>query len=318
MGHFRFRATMCLGVVAIGILGGCQFNGAAGSPDANTLADAAPEPDTIRNPVDSDGDGITDENDNCVTQVNGDQYDEDLDGIGDVCDNCPHLANSDQLNKMEANAGKPPDQVGDRCDPNPAEPGDIIAFFLGFNAPSDISTWSFNDSQGFSVASGQLRTQANGGDEEVAWVDLNLPNATFVTRVTFQNLVANQQHGAALLGRFASDNNGQHGLGCGEAQLDNLNSGNPFLLTTLWEKNSKDYRPHGDGALNEDYTATYSLVIKDTVKDDDTRSKITCNRLENNTEWIRDPAPMQQGHGVALTAWGTTASFDYIVAFDRK
>ena len=43
--------------------------------------------------ADSDGDGILDEDDNCVEVPNEDQADIDLDGVGDVCDNCLEAAN---------------------------------------------------------------------------------------------------------------------------------------------------------------------------------------------------------------------------------
>lgn len=40
-------------------------------------------------PIDSDQDGIPDNEDNCTNTSNPDQADEDEDGIGDLCDNCP-------------------------------------------------------------------------------------------------------------------------------------------------------------------------------------------------------------------------------------
>ena len=39
--------------------------------------------------VDTDGDGICDEDDNCTQDVNPDQLDSDGDGVGDACDRCP-------------------------------------------------------------------------------------------------------------------------------------------------------------------------------------------------------------------------------------
>jgi Thrombospondin type 3 repeat len=39
-------------------------------------------------PVDSDGDGIADTQDNCPTVANADQKDSDGDGVGDACDQC--------------------------------------------------------------------------------------------------------------------------------------------------------------------------------------------------------------------------------------
>ncbi len=59
--------------------------------------------------VDSDGDGIGDDVDNCPALYNPGQDDVDFDGIGDVCDNCPDVANPGQ----EDVDG---DGVGDACD----------------------------------------------------------------------------------------------------------------------------------------------------------------------------------------------------------
>jgi hypothetical protein len=46
--------------------------------------------------ADSDGDGVLDEDDNCVEVPNEDQADFDLDGVGDVCDNCSEAVNPAQ------------------------------------------------------------------------------------------------------------------------------------------------------------------------------------------------------------------------------
>jgi len=55
----------------------------------------------ITQPVDSDGDGIMDPNDNCPYNYNPDQTDCDGDGIGNVCDgDCPNL---DGLNPVDFN-----------------------------------------------------------------------------------------------------------------------------------------------------------------------------------------------------------------------
>ena len=65
-------------------------------------------------PVDTDGDGVRDTEDNCPLIANTDQLDTDEDGIGDLCDtdddgdgvldtldNCPLKANTDQLDTDE-------------------------------------------------------------------------------------------------------------------------------------------------------------------------------------------------------------------------
>lgn len=59
--------------------------------------------------VDSDGDGVSDSEDNCAALANPLQEDVDGDGLGDACDNCALDANPDQLNSDG-------DGVGDACD----------------------------------------------------------------------------------------------------------------------------------------------------------------------------------------------------------
>jgi hypothetical protein len=87
--------------------------------------DAAPPIDTIdapdAPPGDADGDGKTDNLDNCPTRANADQHDEDGDLIGDVCDPCPHLAG----NAADGDG----DGVGDACDPQPSIAKQHIKFF---------------------------------------------------------------------------------------------------------------------------------------------------------------------------------------------
>ena len=74
--------------------------------------------------LDTDYDGISDENDNCIDIANINQLDTDSDGLGDVCDtdddgdgvidsedNCPLSANPDQLDTDG-------DGLGDTCDPD--------------------------------------------------------------------------------------------------------------------------------------------------------------------------------------------------------
>ena len=64
---------------------------------------------TCQVPDDSDGDCITDAEDNCPEVFNHEQEDGDTDGVGDACDNCPAIANNDQADQDN-------DEVGDLCD----------------------------------------------------------------------------------------------------------------------------------------------------------------------------------------------------------
>lgn len=59
--------------------------------------------------MDSDSDGIADEDDNCYMVPNRDQADRDGDGIGDACDNCPGKRNPDQRDSDG-------DGIGDACE----------------------------------------------------------------------------------------------------------------------------------------------------------------------------------------------------------
>ena len=59
--------------------------------------------------IDSDEDGVCDQDDNCVNTPNPDQADVDDDGVGDACDNCPGTPNPNQ----EDGDG---DGIGDACE----------------------------------------------------------------------------------------------------------------------------------------------------------------------------------------------------------
>jgi hypothetical protein len=62
--------------------------------------------------IDTDGDGVCDDVDNCVVNPNPDQLDTDGDWFGDVCDNCPTVANASQTDTDG-------DGIGDACEAPP-------------------------------------------------------------------------------------------------------------------------------------------------------------------------------------------------------
>ena len=86
------------------------------------MTNCSDEPVDITIITDTDGDAISDSNDNCVNIANLDQLDTDNDGIGDECDddddndgvldnidNCPLVANPNQEDLDN-------DGIGDVCD----------------------------------------------------------------------------------------------------------------------------------------------------------------------------------------------------------
>lgn len=81
--------------------------------------------------IDTDGDGIPDDKDNCPKVANPDQVDEDGDGVGDACDPCP---------VDKDNSDPDGDGVAGLCDPHPNTPGDKIIAFEGFHGPLP-DTW---------------------------------------------------------------------------------------------------------------------------------------------------------------------------------
>jgi hypothetical protein len=59
--------------------------------------------------IDSDGDGVCDDIDNCVSTPNPGQEDRDRDGVGDACDNCPDVSNPGQEDSNK-------NGIGDACE----------------------------------------------------------------------------------------------------------------------------------------------------------------------------------------------------------
>ncbi|MFN0250023.1 MAG: thrombospondin type 3 repeat-containing protein, partial [Kofleriaceae bacterium] len=138
------RSSTPAAVLGALVVAGCDvvFN-LARPPDAMVPIDAMVDGDPR---VDTDGDTLFDDVDNCREVPNVDQHDEDSDQIGDVCDNCPHRSSSAPLADQDG------DGVGDLCDPS-TTPGDVLALYTF----ADLAGWSESPIGVFSVVDDRLR-----------------------------------------------------------------------------------------------------------------------------------------------------------------
>jgi hypothetical protein len=80
--------------------------------------------------LDRDGDGVTDDADNCPFAPNPGQADGDADGIGDACDNCPTIPNPDQADTFGVVG------VGDACDCPCFTAADVGGLLASLSDPS--------------------------------------------------------------------------------------------------------------------------------------------------------------------------------------
>lgn len=258
--------------------------------------------------LDRDGDGVLDATDNCVEIFNPQQYNEDGDPLGDVCDNCPHIANADQANVGETSQGRSPDLVGDACDPNPDQSGDLQHFFLGFNSADDLTGWSFAGDQDFKLANGQLQNRVTT-NLALAWRNnLQLTaDSTLVAKVTYRGFSQNYaSRGAAVLGRFARNGNLGIGVGCGQMRTS-PSTNNPFLNGSRYTGNAFDHSEAGTTTVNVNTMSVYTTRL--------TNNGATCGMTGVAASW--SVASTSNGSGAAISVWGASVDIDYLIAYKR-
>ena len=176
------------------IVVGAELDDTAGGTNAGSVYVYAPN-------LDTDGDGISDDLDNCPAAPNPDQANADLDGTGDACDpdddndgiedifdNCSLVANSDQTDTDF-------DGIGDVCDPststvlssslNPSVFGQSVIFTATVTSGSGTPTGSVEFFDGstslgtsnLSSGSATLTTSAlSAGSHEITATYLGAPS----------------------------------------------------------------------------------------------------------------------------------------------
>lgn len=138
--------------------------------DGDGFANAADAyPDNPNEWLDSDGDGLGDNSDNCANKANANQADFDNDGIGDACD--PDKDNDGYLNANDAfpyDASEwsdiDGDGIGDNSDPDRDGDGhnnNQDAF------PNDPSEWADSDGDGVGNNDDNCPNNANAGQADL-------------------------------------------------------------------------------------------------------------------------------------------------------
>jgi hypothetical protein len=163
----------------------------SGNQDSSSVTGAVPQVTytlMVESPAtDTDGDGVADDDDNCVSTSNADQTDADNDGTGDACDptpngdtdgdgvdnladNCPAVSNPGQ----EDVDG---DDSGDACDPNSYGPaaGDLDSSGASGNEGDTLTAFgNFTDADEtfvgtISIQSGGAGTVTPAADGSWTW-----------------------------------------------------------------------------------------------------------------------------------------------------
>lgn len=173
----------------------CELTGTA-DPDAQRGGDAVTEgPSTL----DTDGDGVPDDSDNCPAVANPAQLDEDGDHVGDACDPCPMFA---------ANADTDGDGIGDACDPHPDSAIDHVVLFEGFHAGIP-PTWAAD--AGWTADSDDVIGTADNGVHNLTITPATAGHETVSAGIT---LVTISSGGSVHTAAVSDDLSATEGVGC--------------------------------------------------------------------------------------------------------
>lgn len=297
---------------------GMRYDASAGDDLAGTCTPAAP--------VDSDGDGITDDHDNCPTIANAEQADDDGDLVGNACDNCPFDDNPDQAdedgdlvgnacdncphlsNPLQTDSDN--DNVGDACDPQMGIQ-DHILLFLPFDDPMEIADWHAGGTNALWKVQGGKLAQLGSSDLAILWKDnVGSSTAWATTRVTFGPIdpAFDQNRAAYLMTSFRRDatmpSDFGHGFGCGEGYDPAIARANYNWLSF---QSGAFTTSHFQETTNVDpgHAATYTAR----------NSGSTFCTYPDTGKSFMHPGGINEP-GVNLATFGMTAQFDYLIVID--
>jgi hypothetical protein len=247
--------------------------GTCRSPD-DVAGDAAAPTDAVDGSplVDSDGDGLSDADDNCPQLTNANQADEDGDGKGDVCDLCPPVV--DPLDPDGDGDG-----VGDACDPEPGTPGDQRVLFEGFadGIPPD---WIIQG--GWTVAGGTA--SITPAQDEIAFLMPNLtadPTGMIAAGVVPVAILGNGRRALGVADPFDATGDGalcalaleplqsQRELALVELGVDNVKSkdiypfvdGDPYLLALVRNENAYSCNAIDNAMVRTTDTSSFGTTV---------------------------------------------------------
>ncbi len=278
-------------------------------PDAFVFLDAAPDGSPDK---DTDGDGLTDNLDNCIFAANPDQHDEDGDHVGDPCDNCPHIKNQSQENGDG-------DGLGDACDDGIAK--DCIVHFDPFTVlPPDhpVGTWMLENGEA------AYQTDETAQNALLVVDPINRTNAFVITHARVKTLGLSTDYNN--LSMWVATRDGQTSGNPNTAFLGELMRSESPQIGSL---NAGIHVSHKSGgaivAQDERIvafspaTAMTATSIADLQIDLRVANQVkTTAKLDATTFSVVSNGVTLAPGGIALRAYRLGVAFDYVLVIERR
>ncbi|MBA3393487.1 MAG: hypothetical protein H0T89_12635 [Deltaproteobacteria bacterium] len=265
-----------------------------GGPGDGVMIDGSPG-------VDTDGDGVSDDIDNCLMMMNPNQANEDNDSLGDICDPCPVSAN---------NVDTDGDSVGDGCEPI-ASGTDKLLLFEGFHDPVTpagalvLGNWTFSG--------GKARNVSGVGVASSITFPVTSPSnrrETIVARVTVDAQLSSPSDptGAGVVSR--TDTVGDIGVQCGIGR-DAVTGTDHLLLVRLAA--AADSRMTSNASNASAGTSTIVSITRNPMN-----NAFACNQPGSTVAQIPSPIPNPASPRAGIRTRSMSASFDWVMIFETQ